>query len=128
MLGNTPTPPRPRARLHVFFTEQSYRSRWKQKVGVRQIGEQSYGFATVARRRTGRERLLGEGEALYGCLGAGMTTLVRAGGARSGKPIPTAVAARCQAEARCAYDQSRNVVLFQGDRARDSTFDQGFRW
>ncbi len=37
-------------------------------------------------------------------------------------------AARCQAEARCAYDQSRNVVLFQGDRARDSTFDQGFRW
>src|SRR5271157_5807979 len=36
-------------------------------------------------------------------------------------------AARCQAEARCAYDQSRNVVLFQGDRARDSTFDQGFR-
>jgi hypothetical protein len=31
-------------------------------------------FATVARRRTGRERFLGEGEALYGCLGAGMTT------------------------------------------------------
>src|SRR5271167_3522132 len=44
-----------------------------------------------------------------------------------GKPIPTATAARCQAEARCAYDQSRNVVLFQGDRARDSTFNQGFR-
>src|SRR5271167_3586301 len=74
MLGNTPTPPLPRARLHVFFMEQSYRSRWKQKVGVRQIGEQSYRFATVARRRTGRERLLREGKALYGCLGAGMTT------------------------------------------------------
>jgi hypothetical protein len=44
------------------------------KVGVRQIGEQSYGFAKVTRRRTGRERLLGEGEALYGCLGAGMPT------------------------------------------------------
>jgi hypothetical protein len=29
---------------------------------------------------------------------------------------------------RCAYDQSRNVVLFQGDRARECTFDQGFRW
>ena len=36
-------------------------------------------------------------------------------------------AARFQAEARCVYDQSRNVVLFQGDHARDSTFDQGFR-
>src|SRR5271165_3040435 len=97
------------------------------KGGVRQIGQQSYRFATVARTRTGRERFLWEGEALYGCLGAEWRRLVRAGGARSGKPIPTAAAARRQAEARWAYDQSRNVVLFQGDRARDSTFDQGFR-
>ncbi len=37
--------------------------------------EQSYRFATVPRRRTGRESLFGEGEALYGCLGAGRTTL-----------------------------------------------------
>jgi hypothetical protein len=37
----------------VFFPEQSYRSRWKEKVGVRQMEEQSYRSATVARRRQG---------------------------------------------------------------------------
>ena len=41
----------------------------------------------MARRRTGRERLLGEGEALYRLFGRGNDdVLVRAGGAGSGKP------------------------------------------
>ena len=30
----------------MFFAEQSYRSRWKQKAGVRQMQEQSYRFTT----------------------------------------------------------------------------------
>jgi len=37
--------PLPRAKAECFFTEQSYRSRWKQKVGVGQMEEQSYRFA-----------------------------------------------------------------------------------
>jgi hypothetical protein len=91
-LRNTPVPPRPRARLHVVFTEQSYRSRWKQ---VRQKGEQSYRFATVARRRTGRETLLGEDKALYGCLGAGMTTFGTGRRREERQADPPAAAARC---------------------------------
>jgi hypothetical protein len=64
----------------------------------------------------------------YGSLGAGMTTFGTGKRREERQADPTAAATRCQAEARCAYDQSRNVVLFQGDRARDSTFNQGFRW
>jgi hypothetical protein len=91
------------------------------------FAEQSYRFPTVARRRTGREGLLGagegEGEGLFGWLGAGMTTFGTGRRHEEGQANPTAAAARCQAEARSAYDQSRNVVLFHGDHARDSAFD-----
>ena len=61
-----------RGRGCMFFSRNKLPISLETKGGVRQIREQSYRFATWARRRTGRERLLG-GEAFYGCFGAGMT-------------------------------------------------------
>ena len=55
MLSKYTRPPLPRVRLH-FFTEQSYRSRWKQRMGVRQMEEQSYRFARSMPRQAGGTR------------------------------------------------------------------------
>jgi hypothetical protein len=42
--------------LLLFFAEQSYRSRWKQRMGVRQMEEQSYRFARSMPRQAGGTR------------------------------------------------------------------------
>jgi hypothetical protein len=62
-----------------------------------------------------------EGEVLYRWFRAEITATFGTGRPQDERGADPA--ARCYAEARCAYNQSRNVVLFQGDRARDSTFD-----
>jgi len=97
------------------------------KLRFRHGGEEENWAGKAPKGGQGSLRLFGRGndDVWYGQGARGAASPVP--GRYPGKPIPTAAAARCQAEARCAYDQSRNVVLFQGDRARDSTFDQGFR-
>jgi hypothetical protein len=74
-------------------------------------------------------RHAGEGEARPSTAGwAREWPLVgRAEGARRGKPIPQRPRQDASPKPG-AYDQSRNVVLFHGDHAHESTFDQGFRF
>jgi hypothetical protein len=79
----------------------------------------------------------GGGQALYGWfqpeiaapLGRGRPQQERRAPYRTvpGRVDPIAVAAWCRAR-RCADEQSRNVLSFHGHNARDSTFDQGFRF